>query len=163
MGANKSRPHVLVLPEDKANLQVANGFHLEVPWNRQRQMQVLREAGGWNQVIELFESVHATEMHRNDNRFMVLLIDLDGRPERLANARARIPENLNQRVFILGAWTEPEALRPELGTYEAIGAAMARSCREGADGIWQHHLLHHNMHEVERLLERVRPILFPPN
>lgn len=45
MGANKSRPHILVLPEDRANLQIANGFHLEVPRERQRQMQVLPPAG----------------------------------------------------------------------------------------------------------------------
>jgi hypothetical protein len=38
MSVNEHQPHVLILPEDRANLQLANGFHLEVPWHRQRQM-----------------------------------------------------------------------------------------------------------------------------
>lgn len=52
---NKERPHILVLPEDGANRQLANGFLLEVDLARQRQMQVLAEAGGWRHVLHLFE------------------------------------------------------------------------------------------------------------
>ncbi len=45
MSVNKYLPHVFVLPEDDANRQLASGFHLQVPWDRQRQMQVL--SSGW--------------------------------------------------------------------------------------------------------------------
>ncbi len=41
MSVNRHLPHVFVLPEDGANRQLAKGFHLEVDWTRQRQMQVL--------------------------------------------------------------------------------------------------------------------------
>jgi hypothetical protein len=161
MGVNKSRPHILVLPEDRANLQIATGFQREVP--RDRQMQVLRPARGWIRVLELFESEHASEMDRCEHRLMVLLIDFDGQAGRLNEAKTRIPERLNDRVFVLGAWTKPEALKRDLGSYEAIGAAMAKDCRQETDHIWGHQLLKHNAGELERLLAHVRPILFSPD
>ena len=66
MGVNQYKPHVLVLPEDDANSSLANGFHLEL--GQIRQMQVLEVAGGWNEVLTLFESVHAAEMDRCRHR-----------------------------------------------------------------------------------------------
>jgi hypothetical protein len=162
MSADKYRPHVLVLPEDDANRQLATGFHLQVVSARQRQMQVLPVAGGWNEVLNLFESEHAVEMDHYPHRFMVLLIDFDGIEDRLENARVRIPVHLTDRVFILGALSDPEALRrATLRSYETIGKAMAEDCREGTDTIWGHDLLRHNAIEIDRLRQRVRPILFP--
>ena len=62
-------------------------------------------------------------------RHMVLLIDFDGDPERLGQAKADIPADLQKRVYILGSLKEPEDLRPELGTFERIGESLARDCR----------------------------------
>jgi len=163
MSVNQNHDHVLVLPEDRANLQIANGFHMQVPWNRQRQMQVLSAARGWIRVLELFRSVHVAEMERNPHRLMILLIDCDSREERLSDAKARVPEHLGDRVFILGALTNPESLRAELGSYETIGLKLAKDCREDANHIWGHRLLRHNVSEVSRLRRYVRPILFPPS
>jgi hypothetical protein len=67
---------------------------------------------------------------------------------------------LTGRVFILGALTEPEALKADLGSYETIGLAMARDCREETDTTWGHRLLRHNERELDRLRAKVRPILF---
>ncbi|OLE71682.1 MAG: hypothetical protein AUI36_02365 [Cyanobacteria bacterium 13_1_40CM_2_61_4] len=161
MSVNKYQPHVLVLPEDDANRQLATGFHLQVVSARQRQMQVLPVAGGWNEVLNLFESEHAMEMDRCPHRFMVLLIDSDGIEDRLENARVRIPMHLTDRVFILGALSDPEDLRQSTSSsYETIGKAMAEDCREGTDTIWAHDLLRHNALEIDRLRQHVRPILF---
>ncbi|MGA3027288.1 MAG: hypothetical protein ABSF98_21220 [Bryobacteraceae bacterium] len=93
---------------------------------------------------------------------MVLSIDFDERyPERLAEAKNRIPEGLRDRVFILGAWSEPEALtRAGLGSPETIGRELARDCREDTDATWGHDLLRHNAGEIGRLRQHVRPILF---
>lgn len=92
---------------------------------------------------------------------MVLLIDFDGKEDRLNRARAVIPDHLQDRVFVLGVWTEPEALKTVgLGDYETVGLALARDCREGTDTTWNHGLLRHNSEEIGRLRERVRPILF---
>jgi len=164
MSVNEHQPHVLVLPEDRANIQLANGFHLEVPWHRQRQMQILPVAGGWNEVLNRFESVHAMKMERCQYRFMVLLIDFDGKQERLTEAKAKIPVRLADRVFIVGALSNPEALKQaNLGSYENIGRALAKDCREGTDTTWGHELLRHNACELDRLRTCVRPILFPSN
>jgi hypothetical protein len=162
MSVNKYQPHVFVLPEDDANLQIANGFHVHVPWNRQRRMQVLPVAGGWVKVLDQFHSNHIDKMESNSARCLVLLIDLDGIEERLDEARAKIPAYLADRVFILSALTTPEALRQaKLGSYEEIGSAMAKDCREETESVWGHELLQHNKSELDRLRERVRPILFP--
>ena len=158
---NKYQPHVLVLPEDDANLQLANEFHAQVDWNRQRQMQVLPSAGGWNEVLKRFELEHMVQMGRWPRRFMVLLIDFDDQQDRLTKAKAKIPTNLTERVFILGALSEPEALRSALGSYETIGSVLADDCREGRYTTWGHQLLRHNTLELDRLRRHVRPILFP--
>ena len=161
MSVNKRRPHIFVLPEDGANRQLARGFQLEVDWTRQRQMQVLEEAGGWMAVLERFDSDHVDGMKSNAQRFMVLLIDLDGKQARLQDVKGKIPVHPTDRVFVLGTLSEPEALKSAgLGTYEMIGKAMAQNCREETDTIWGHDLLRHNAGELARMRERVRPILF---
>jgi len=160
VSCNKYLPHVWVLPEDDANRQLANGFLTDESLLT-RNIQVLEEAGGWIEVLNHFNSDHVAGMERNTNRFMVLLIDFDNREERLQYAKARIPERLIDRVFILGSLSDPESLRANLGSYETIGLAMARDCREGTETTWGRPLLRHNAGELERLRENVRPILFP--
>jgi hypothetical protein len=160
MSVNKYQPHVLVLPEDDANRQLATGFLLD-PHLLTRRIQVLEEVGGWTEVLDRFKSDHVSGMDNYPNRFMVLLIDFDRREDRLNQAKSVIPDHLTDRVFILGVWTEPEALRrANLGSYETIGRAMARDCREETDTAWGHELLGHNARELDRLRKRVRPILF---
>jgi hypothetical protein len=159
MSLNKYKPHVYVLPEDDANRQLANGFLLRLGDNN---LQVLPEVGGWIALLECFVNDHAAGMTRYPYRFMVLLIDFDGHPERLEFAKAKISEDLEERVFVLGVLSEPERLRGALSlSYESIGACVAQECHERTDTIWRHELLSHNASELERLNARVRPILFP--
>ena len=62
----------------------------------------------------------------------------------------------------VGTLTEPEALKSAgLGSYETIGKALAKDCREAADTTWGHPLLRHNASEINRLSQHVRQILFP--
>ncbi|MGA3189767.1 MAG: hypothetical protein ABSF22_21890 [Bryobacteraceae bacterium] len=159
MSCNKYLPHVLVLPEDHANAQLANGFLLDQALST-RSIQVLEEAGRWHEVINRFLSDHVSGMERYPERSMVLLIDFDGDPDRLSGVKAKIPGNLNERVYILGAFIESENLNADLGSYETIGLALAQDCREETDTTWSHPLLRHNAGELARLRERVRPILF---
>ena len=162
MSVNRHRPHVLVLPEDDANSQLAAGFRLEIPLARD--MQILPVAGGWNEVLKQFDSEHKKDMTRFPHRFIVLLIDFDRDGGRLSQARLSIPNGMENRVFILGVWSEPEDLkRANLGSsYEPIGRSLARACIEDGLTVWNHKLLEHNANEVERLRRHVRPILFPP-
>jgi len=122
-----------------------------------RQIQRLPEAGGWKKVVA---SGHILEMSNHPERLLVLLIDFDGKDGRRDEVHAAIPKHLRDRVFVLGAWTEPEDLkRAKLGAYETIGQAMAQDCRHNTDKIWGHELLRHNAGELARLCERIRPIL----
>jgi len=160
MSVNRHKPHVLVLPEDDANRQWANGFLLHPSLSAQ--IQVLEEAGGWLKVLDCFEKDHIRDMARYSSRTMVLLIDFDHQNDRLDRARAAIPDSLKDRVFVLGVWTNPERLKASVGRHsEEIGLAMAEDCHEETNGTWGHELLRHNASEIERMRQRVRPILFP--
>jgi len=159
---NRELPHVLILPEDDANRQLANGFWLKIALERQRQLYVERSVGGWNKVLDTFNDAHVAAMDRTPNRFMILLVDFDGRDDRLGQIRARIPQRLAERVFILGALTDPEALRHDLGSYEQIGSKLAQDCRENKNETWGHDLLRHNAGELARLRQQIVPILFNP-
>jgi len=126
VSVNKYQPHVLVLPEDDANRQLANGFLLD-PFLLTRQIQVLSEVGGWKEVIDCFLSDHVSGMDKYSSRFMVLLLDFDRQNDRGHAAMALIPHRLIDRVFVLGVWSEPEALKGAgLGSYETIGRSAGK-------------------------------------
>jgi hypothetical protein len=167
MSVNNYEPHVLVLPEDGANRQLANGFCRVLDWRIGTRIQVLPEAGGWLKAIEKFNSDYATHMACFEQAYMVLLIDCDDREDRIVTATSRIPAHLRERVFILGARGEPEELRQDkklrqdgVRTYEEIGSALAQDCRDGTSKTWSHKLLCNNEEELERMRDTVRPILF---
>ncbi len=67
-----------------------------------------------------------------------------------------VPDGLQDRVFVLGVWSEPEALQSARGhaKLSTIAHALARECDEGGT-LWQHGLLAHNAAEASRL----RPLL----
>jgi len=100
-------------------------------------------------------------MEKYLHRFMILLVDLDGKLDRLAYVKSRIPETLKDRVFVLGAFSEPGKLKADLGSYEEIGMKLADDCRNGTQMAWAHSLLQHNEAELARLRSSVCGFLFP--
>lgn len=161
MSVNQHLPHVLVLPEDDANRQIANGFHKQLDWDRLGKMQVLRPAGGWSRVLDLFETEHLQAMERCSTRYLVLVLDFDEKDDRFDKAMAVIPAHLAERVFVLGTWSEPEFLKPQLKcNYESIGAILADDCRYKTENGWANSLLKHNSAELKRLRDHVAPVLF---
>lgn len=158
MSVNRYQPHVFILPEDDANQDIANGFLQEV---NVRVVRVLPVAGGWIKAVESFGVDLVPELNRHPVRHLVLLIDFDGDEGRLDQVKARIPQHLRERVFVLGAWTEPEKLKHDLGSYETIGRKLASDCRNDTSATWGHALLRCNEAELARLRQRIRPILFP--
>ena len=159
---NKYRPHILVLPEDDAERQLANGFILD-PGVDQRRIQVLPPAGGWLKVLESFEKDHVADLRRCPYRVLVMVIDFDERENRLAQTKSRIAADLQDRVFLLGACGEPEdikrALR-DIGSLEVIGTALAEECRTDARSLWNRPELVWNVPELKRLNAAVKPWLF---
>ena len=160
MSVNKYQPHVFVLCEDDANRQIANGFLLDPSLNG-RNIQILEPAGGWRHVLDDFTNTHVDTMSKYPHRYMILVIDFDGVENRLQKVREIIPQDLVDRVFVLGALIEPEGLRTaNLGTWENIGQNLARDCRENTTITWSHKLLMHNADELKRIIPILKPILF---
>ena len=161
MSVNKYAPHILVLPEDKANQQIANGFVLNTALNA-RAIQVLTPAGGWQEVLSIFVKNHAEDMNRHTERRMILLVDFDGQKDRREVVMQKISDDLKDRVFVLGVWSEPENLRTLSNrSFESIGKTLAQECQDNALSFWNHALLRHNTGEIERTGKRIRLILFP--
>lgn len=156
---NKYKPHMLILPEDDANRQIANGFELTSTLNLNR-FQILPVAGGWGGVRDSFEHAHNQAMKRFEHRLMLLLVDFDQQHDRRDQVFRNVSQHIEARVFILGAWSEPEDLRSDLGSFEQIGEKIGQSCLDECDEVWQHPLLSHNLPEFRRLAERVSPFLF---
>lgn len=173
MSVNRHKKHLLVLPEDDANRQIANGFLLE-PTLNYRAIQVLPCADGWGKVIEEFEKNYAPKMRQNQLMMMALVIDSDVEKKgevrsknvnRFDDVRDRIPPDLKDRVFVLGSWIDPQKLKAAMNrkSLESIGESLAEDCAENNknnNGAWGHELLKHNEKELKRMVVTVKPFLF---
>ena len=164
MSVNKFRPHVYIIPEDHANEQIANGFvlHDQV---MERHIQVLPCASGWPSVLEKFETEYISHLRNYNDGYVILLIDFDdnyqSQRERFDKA---VPDDLKNRVFVIGAKETPELLKHELsGSLEDIGLSLADDCYKGTAYAWGHDHLKHNEPDRLRLIESVKSILFTNN
>jgi len=95
----------------------------------------------------------ANTMNRFEKRFVLLLVDFDGIGERRFNAVvSQIPENLRNRVFVIGTVIEPERFSKDVGlTLEELGQELARECLDGEPKIWGSDHLKHNLPELEKM------------
>ncbi|QKQ77238.1 hypothetical protein [Nostoc sp. TCL240-02] len=160
MSVNHYQPHVFVLPEDDANRQIVNGFILDLNLNS-RAIQVLPPAGGWKKVVEKFTNDYASTMRQYPQRMIILLIDFDEDKDRLIYVKHQIPDDLKNRVFVLGVLSEPESLRRDINkSFEKIGEALAKDCSDNTNELWEHDLLTHNKTELVRLISSVKLFLF---
>ena len=161
MSVNRHNPHLVVLPEDDANRQIALGFSHNLNLDG-RAMVILPNAKGWKKVVDSFNNTHISKKRKYKNRMMLLLIDFDQQVERrLPLVQRKIPEDLKDRVFVLGAQSEPEKLKGIIAnTFETIGKALAGDCANNTNDIWGHELLVHNKNELDRMISSVKPFLF---
>jgi hypothetical protein len=158
MALNRERPHLLVLPEDDATRSIAVGF-ADVAIG---QMQVLDSARGWPHVRDEISSTFATKLRRYPHCHLVLLIDFDDDfNNRMATFRAAIPQDIANRVFVLGAYTEAETLRRASGLkFGPIGQKLAGECERNEAELWNHLQVKHNEPEAMRLRATVNHFLF---
>lgn len=160
MSCNKYRPHLVILPEDDANHDIANGFinNLNVNYSA---VDLRSPADGWEKVLEKFNTDYVSSMRKYQERRLVLLIDFDNRKDRLNYVQSQIPEELRDRVFVLGVLSNPETLKSDINmSEEKIGEALAKDCSENANEFWGHDLLKHNQRELARMILSVKPFLF---
>lgn len=159
---NQYKPHIVILPEDDANRQIANGFLNNLNVNF-RSIKILHSAGGCRKAPDTFAKNIISEMRKYSEMIVILLIDFDekeGSANNFTYAIGKIPEYLKDRVFVLGVFSEPEELKRGNGSYEKIGEKLAEDCYDNTNTLWQHPLLSHNQDELHRMSSSVKPIIF---
>jgi hypothetical protein len=159
---NKYAPHVYVIPEDDRDRQIADGFVLHHNVDTRR-VQVMPLAGGWSNVLKTFQDEYIQTLRNYAQAHVVMVIDFDGHiDERRAQFENAIPDDIKNRVFVIGTSHNPEALKQALQiTFENIGRELANDCDNGTAVYWNHTQLLHNDAERQRLVQLVRPFLFP--
>jgi hypothetical protein len=161
MSVNKYKPHLYVIPEDRRDAQIANGF-AQHPRVETHQIQVVPEAGGWSRVLDTFTDEYVPRLQQNAKTHVVMVVDFDGAyADRRADFESKVPEEVRARVFVIGPRDTPEALRKSLArAYEEIGRSLADDCDGGLLRTWGHEQLKHNEPDRCRLLQVVKPFLF---
>ena len=159
MAINIYKPHIVILPEDRANRQIANGFLVAI---HSTQVKIENEIGGWLKVVDSFHTSYSNTMRLYANRYLIMIVDCDKTHDRISNIRANLPDDIIDRIFILGCISEPEKLKTaRLGSYESIGRRIADECRSKSDEIWQHDLLKNNFEEIVRLRKTMCYLCMP--
>lgn len=158
---NKYAPHVYVIPEDDCDRQIADGFVLHHLVNAAR-IQVMPLAGGWHNVLKTFQNEYIQTLRTYQQAHVVMLIDFDGHiAERRAQFEQAIPEDVKARAFVVGSKDNPETLKKSMKIgFEEIGKSLANDCHADTTQRWNHEQLQHNDVERQRLVQKIKPILF---
>jgi hypothetical protein len=160
MKVNRYKPYLIILPEDRATEEIANGF-INAQVVNDDTIRIERPAKGWQNVVTRFTKEIVSEMNQYSDAKIVLLIDFDDNEKRFSFIEKDIPDNLKNRVFIVGIWSDPEELkRKTKKSFETIGETLANNCAENVDDLWNHDLLQHNAGELERMRESIKSFLF---
>jgi hypothetical protein len=160
MSVNRHKPHLLIIPEDDANRQIANGFAENLGID-DRVIQILPEARGWENAVSKLEKEYSSRIRQYSECIVVLIIDFDKDQSRLQYVKSRIPNDLEDRIFTFGVFSNPENLKNEIGfSFEKIGEALADECPNNSPAIWKHQLLEHNETELKRIIPCITPFLF---
>jgi hypothetical protein len=165
MSLNKYQPHLLILPEDDAYRDMANGFvnHFAIA---ERKIHIAVPARGWLNLLTSFLQEHVDVMRKYPRRHVLLLLDLDGQSTRDRDCLSQVPTDIQDRVFLLCSLDQAENIKrePGSGMFEAIGDKLAQSCYDGShdspNALWSCPQLQHNKAELDRLAAAVHPFLF---
>jgi hypothetical protein len=115
-----------------------NGFYKEI--DRLNRMSVEKPDGGWPHVRTRLEEIEIPGLRKYPDRILIVAIDLDNSPGRIAHFLEVVPEDLKSRVLILGSHDEAETLKTELApilaenklpnSFENVGSLLASECRD---------------------------------
>ena len=115
MSPNRHQDHVIIIPEDDADRQIANGFCSSYQLGtRGRRVQVVNETGGWHNAEATLHKTYVPHLREFNNSRVVLVIDFDSDATRGAEVLERVPEELRDRVFVIGSLTDPQDLARSL-------------------------------------------------
>lgn len=150
MSVNKNKKHLVVFFEDRANMQLWNGFLTNLFVNI-NQIKSLGISGGRDKALKNIENF---EMARYPMRYVLLIWDYDNNYDsRYKDFQEAVKAlNLSDKCFVLGSKNEPEELRKKLNlSLDKIGEKLADECVTKNYCLWEHEQLRHNKPELERL------------
>ena len=158
---DKYSRQLVVVPEDDANRDLANGFVGVMSPLKHRNVFIARPARGWARAAAAWSSL---KLDVYVQRHVVLLVDFDGQhPVRHQEIIASIPAQFHDRVFVLGSEITPEKLKHRQ-TLESIGRELGQACASAtsnsASSRWMQQGLAHNATELARLCTTVGALLF---
>jgi len=112
--------------------------------------------------MNVFETEFVQYLRNWTHAYVVIVMDFDGNTDRRSQCELRIPEDLRQRVFLLGSRDTPEILSKELKMRpERIGEGLANDCLKKDRELWAHPQLSHNHDELLKMIDVIKPIIFP--
>lgn len=157
MSVNKYKHHIVIIPEDDANRQIAVGFQIAC---NTAQIDIRELGKGWSKTVNAFIEQQIPMMRKYDKRHVILLIDFDNQTNRLDEIQIQIPEEFKLRTFIIGSLKTPEDVRNTLQlTFEKIGQTAFLDCNNSSSSFWSNAQLLHNEAELNRLKQVLCSVL----
>jgi hypothetical protein len=140
---------------------MVNGFSTLLEIN-ERQFYVYDLARGWERGKETLLKLSKGYMREYPSSYALLIVDFDGNAHRGSEIKNQIPEEVRDRVFVVGVLNEPENLKNSTGMkFEQLGLQIAEGCKDSNIDFWERQeLLAHNVDEIRRLSKAVRNLFF---
>ena len=162
---NKFKPHLFIVPEDDADRQIAVGFqmHLEA----KGEMQIVDVARGWLKVVGVIKDEYVPLLKNNLNSHVLGIIDCDKDVDRIAEQLENFPEDIRNRIFLLGVNENPQEFKRSAKMHFAeIGEKLADECYKDELDLWNHEMLSYSSSEALRAKDVLRELVFglsPPS
>lgn len=162
---NKFKPHLFIVPEDDADRQIAVGFqmHLEA----KGEMQIVDVARGWLKVVGVIKDEYVPLLKNNLNSHVLGIIDCDKDADRIAGQLENFPEDIRNRIFLLGVNENPQEFKRSAKMHFAeIGEKLADECYKDELDLWNHEMLSYSSSEALRAKDVLRELVFglsPPS
>lgn len=170
---NKYQPNLQILCEDKINRDIANGFILGLHNHHFMNPSPIESyaelAGGWTKAVDNLSNFWIDNLRNNLNLFLLILIDSDRDPNRISQIISKIPNDLKERIFVMGCFNEPEILKQQSHiaikqmdkkakiSNENVGKVLFQHCKDNPENnLWYSDELKHNLTEIERLKENTK-------
>jgi hypothetical protein len=140
---------------------MVNGFSTLLEIN-ERQFYVYDLARGWERGKETLLKLSKGYMREYPSSYALLIVDFDRNAHRGSEIKNQIPEEVRDRVFVVGVLNEPENLKNSTGMkFEQLGLQIAEGCKDSNIDFWERQeLLAHNVDEIRRLSKAVRNLFF---
>ncbi len=155
MGVNYYKEHLYIILEDEKYQRIMNGVNLSLHVNASV-IKISNFSGGWGKVFKDFQS-SISILEKFQKRHTLLLMDFDDDFEsRLEEFHNLVPDELKNRVFILGIDNkESEDLaRFFKCNIEEVGKKLVEDCPNGNLSNWRNIHLECNLLEIERMRQQ---------